>query len=105
MSTIATSGLRSCATRSASATVATGPRTSAPHDSSSIFKPAPTSQESSTMRIHRPLSSEAREVKQVICRTRIYGRTQTRELLTKPRNGARLSLEALLVQEFARVEE
>src|SRR6266436_4344140 len=58
MSTKATSGVRSETRRTASAVVAAGPTTSAPHDSSSIFNPVPTSQESSTMRIHRPLRTE-----------------------------------------------
>src|SRR5262249_56322816 len=44
--------------RTASAVVAAGPATSAPHDSSSIFNPVPTSQESSTTRTHRSLSTK-----------------------------------------------
>src|SRR5262245_54874762 len=58
MSTKATSGVRSQTRRSASAVVAAGHETTAPHDSSSIFNPVPTSQESSTMRTHRPSSSK-----------------------------------------------
>src|SRR3954467_10430379 len=54
---MATSGRRSAIRRSASAAVAAGPSTSAPHDSSSICKPVPTCQESSTTRIHWPLRS------------------------------------------------
>src|SRR5690349_20447521 len=58
MSTKATAGARSQTRRSASAVVAAGPETTAPHDSSSIFNPVPTSQESSTMRTHSPSSSK-----------------------------------------------
>src|SRR5215470_18800983 len=58
MSTKATSGVRLQTRRRASAVVAAGPATSAPHDSSSIFNPVPTSQESSTTRTHKSLSTK-----------------------------------------------
>src|SRR5262249_4894322 len=58
MSTKATSGMRSQTRRLASAVVGAGPATTAPHDSSSIFNPVPTSQESSTTRTHKPSSSK-----------------------------------------------
>src|SRR5258705_3179072 len=85
MSTKATSGVRSQTRRTASAVVAAGPATTAPRDSSSIFNPVPTSQESSTTRTQRPLSSEEPA----------SGGSQTGDEVMRYRAGARVKVAVL----------
>src|SRR5215813_8198021 len=58
MSTMAASGTFSETKRIASAVVATGPSTVAPHASRSLLKPVLTCQESSTMSTRRPSRSQ-----------------------------------------------